>query len=127
MNKFERALGLVDAILADLKNPDIHAPTSQLFELFDTEFPVPGDEYMQPVYEFLQVGSDGIDWRAVPPAVPEAVWPILVMKVLLRDYSVPIFPRNLGESFRKFQMRYGKLILDNTYTPPRSTTTRNGL
>lgn len=126
MNKFERALGLVDAILADLKNPDIHAPTSQLLELFDAEFPVPDDEHLKPTYDLL-MNLDAIDWRAVPTAVPEAIWPILLMQVLLRDNHAPISPRILGESFRKFQMRYGKLIMDNTYTPPRSTTTRNGL
>ena len=49
--------------------------------------------------------------RSIPPTVIDAVWPVLMMKALLRDYQLPINHRALT-TFTEFHTRYGWLILE---------------
>lgn len=59
------------------------------------------------------------DLRKIPPTVIESAWPILAMKMLLRDRQMPINHRTL-ETFKEFRDKYGILILhDGDISPSR--------
>jgi hypothetical protein len=55
--------------------------------------------------------TDGLSAiRQVPPTIVDAVWPVMMMKMLLCDYRLPIDTRHLT-TFKEFHKRYDELII----------------
>jgi hypothetical protein len=112
MNKVERCLALVYEIIAN--NTDeakINALISELLDIFDQEFECPGDEYM-PVVKAILMKDGTPGWNTIPLEYPEAIWPVVVMRGLVREYNIPISNR-LIPHFDKFTKRYERFIIND--------------
>ena len=129
--KYKEALRLLDKAIdhnsrLDWRNKTIwseedydglHETVDQLFDHFLKNFTPPGEkdhaENMKQLKElFSSLDSATIEsLRSLPPKFLEGVWPIITVKVILRDYMMPFEHRKLT-SFNLFHQTYGHLVLE---------------
>ncbi len=115
-SKYVVALRMMDGVIAARQHPVImHPRMDALFDYIHTNFdePVYNAESRAASKDLLCNYGYNTDEmiRKVPPVIIDAVWPIAVMKLLLRDYALPLNHRKLT-SFKMFHDRYGKFILE---------------
>jgi len=106
---------------------DLHAKIDELFGYVHENFVIPsrGNKaarrqikvMFQGGYEdpdtkkWIKVDNSYETFRKVPPVIMEEVWPPMMMKLILRDYGMPINHRKMPQ-FKTFHDRYGFLILE---------------
>jgi hypothetical protein len=111
MNKFERGLALMDKVIETKDDADaMHEHFGQLLLLIDEEFTAPDQALKPTLFALLDGSPSETDVRTLPPTFDETLWPMLVVKVLLRDYGVGASPRKIPH-FLSFVKRYGNIIL----------------
>ena len=115
------ALRMADELIAMSKMEEMHSMKAQfhksvddllnhMHDTFDAPaFSIENKKLMQTV--LANYRTDGISAiRRVPPTIVDAIWPVMMMKMLLCDYRLPIDHRKLT-AFREFHNRYGELIV----------------
>lgn len=95
----------------DVLNKSVDRLLAHFREKF--QIPAAGDEEAMILTKDL-LSDEGhtkyADFRSIPPVIGEKVWPILIMKVMLRDYRLRINLMKLKE-FKWFHETYGSFIL----------------
>jgi hypothetical protein len=99
-------------------NDRFHEKIDELMEFVYANWAVPkrNKENLKAVEDLLYLSDKEKqpNIRSIPPEVIEEIWPILLVKTLLRDYQLPINHRKM-KSFQHFHDTYGWFILGGDY------------
>jgi len=112
--KYRVVCGMLDyAFYWQNDNDELHATMKRMLDYIDEKFCVPTNSNEEGTACF-DVLSDDFDVSKIlkhPPEIIEAVWPVAVMRLAMRDWRLPISPLKIHSEFRRFQSRYGVLIM----------------
>lgn len=93
---------------------EFHSKVNDVFAYMHSVFDIPEKtpENQQAVNAVLiEKNWQDIQAREIPPKIVDAAWVVLVVRTMLRDYSLPIDHRMVPE-WQTFHNRYGDFILN---------------
>lgn len=110
--KYLVVLGMLDyAFYCQNDEDELHATIKRMFDYIDEKFCVPANSKEEGIacYDILRSKhSDLSKILKFPPEIIEAVWPIGVVRLVVRDWGLPM--PEISE-FRRFTDRYGELMM----------------
>lgn len=89
-------------VIPDPNNKDAHRATGEVLRGFQYD------------KNWNRIDGPNVEdeFRKIPPVIMEEVWPIAMMRLILRDYGMPINHRKLKQ-FKAFHDRYAYYILND--------------